>query len=168
MQCLVTTSKIKELAKGLPGETEESVKGLIGVWREKNKIEDLEQYPTIQELDLLRSTIRNANNKNNNVKMLEEALSPVFDSTLMSPVEELSQIDLVFDPKTRRDRITLIARLFSNEIDLAMKEITDSINNRLENSENEEEKIQLTNQLLELTRLSVIKKETPKGYLIKY
>jgi hypothetical protein len=47
MQCLVTTSKIKELAKGLPGETEESVKGLIGVWREKNKIEDLEKYPTI-------------------------------------------------------------------------------------------------------------------------
>jgi hypothetical protein len=95
--------------------------------------------------------------------MLEEALSPVFDSTLMSPVEELSQIDLVFDPKTRRDRITLIARLFSNEIDLAMKDITDSINNMLENSENEEEKIQLTNQLLELTRLSVIEKETPKG-----
>jgi hypothetical protein len=48
-----------------------------------------------------------------------------------------------------------------------MKDITDSINNMLENSENEEEKIQLTNQLLGLTRLSVIEKETPKGLFDK-
>ena len=36
--CLVTTKEIRDLAKKLQGETEESVKGLVALWQKENNI----------------------------------------------------------------------------------------------------------------------------------
>ena len=55
--CLVTTKEIRDLAKKLQGETEESVKGLVALWQKENN-KSIEEYPTAQELNEFRSTLR--------------------------------------------------------------------------------------------------------------
>ena len=91
-----------------------------------------------------------------------KALSSTFDTPRITSVEEQQKVDLLFDPKTRRDRVTLIARFFSNEVDSALQEITDSLKERIDNA-NGMEKEELQAELNSLDRFSVIKKHTPAG-----
>lgn len=62
---------------------------------------------------------------------LDEALSSSFNTPRITSVEEQQKVDLLFDPRTRRDRVTLIARFFSNEVDNALQEMTDSLKRKL-------------------------------------
>lgn len=101
--------------------------------------------------------------KNEVVTMVEEALPHSFDTPQVSSIESQAKVDLDFDPRTRRDRVTLIARLFSNEVDKALQEIKDSLNKRIENTTSETEKIQLQEELNSLNRFSAIKNYTPAG-----
>ena len=96
------------------------------------------------------------------VQMLDEALSSSFDTPKISSIEEQAKVDLDFDPRTRRDRVTLIARFFSNEVDKALQEINDSINKRTDTA-SDEERLQLQKELSSLDRFTVIKKYTPAG-----
>ena len=96
------------------------------------------------------------------VNMLDEALSSSFDAPKVSSIEEQAKVDLIFDPQTRRDRVSLIARFFSNEIDKATNEITESLKRRISEDSNSEDKFQLENQLANLSRFDVIKECTPK------
>ncbi len=57
MSCLITDPEIRELTKKLVGETIESVKGLIGIWQERNN-KSLDEYPTAKELNNLRIELR--------------------------------------------------------------------------------------------------------------
>ena len=155
--CLITTKEIRDLAKKLQGETEESVKGLVALWQKENN-KSIEEYPTAQELDDFRFKLRS----NNAVKMLDEALSSSFDTPKISSIEEQAKVDLDFDPRIRRDRVTLIARLFSNEVDKALQEINDSINKRMDTA-SDEERLQLQRELSSLDRFTAIKEYTPAG-----
>ena len=92
----------------------------------------------------------------------EERLSSSFDTPRVTSVEEQQKVDLLFDPKTRRDRVTLIARFFSNEVDDAFKEIADSLKERI-NDASGVEKEELQTELNSLDRFSVIKECTPAG-----
>lgn len=65
------------------------------------------------------------------VNMLDEALSSSFNTPKVSSLEAQAKVDLYFDPRTRRDRVTLIARLFSNEIDDILQEYEDSLRRRI-------------------------------------
>ena len=96
------------------------------------------------------------------VQMLDEVLSSSFDTHKISSIEEQAKVDLDFDPRTRRDRVTLIARFFSNEVDKALQEINDSINKRMDTA-SDEERLQLQNELSSLDRFTAIKKCTPAG-----
>lgn len=96
------------------------------------------------------------------VQMPEEALSSLFDTHKISSLEEQAKVDLDFDPRTRRDRVTLIARFFSNEVDKVLQEINDSINKRMDTA-SDEERLQLQNELSSLDRFTAIKKCTPAG-----
>lgn len=93
---------------------------------------------------------------------IKERLSSSFDTPRVTSVEEQQKVDLLFDPKTRRDRVTLIARLFSNEVDDALQEMTDSLKRRI-NDANGVEKEELQAELNSLDRFSAIKKYTPAG-----
>ena len=95
-------------------------------------------------------------------EQLDEALSSSFDTPNVTSVEEQQKVDLLFDPKTRRDRVTLIARLFSNEVDGASQEIADSLKRRIDDASGVE-KEELQAELNSLDRFSVIKKRTPAG-----
>lgn len=93
---------------------------------------------------------------------LDEALSSSFDTPRITSVEEQQKVDLLFDPKTRRDRVTLIARLFSNEVDDALQEIADSLKRRIDDASGVE-KEELQAELNSLDRFSAIKEYTPAG-----
>lgn len=92
----------------------------------------------------------------------EERLSSSFDTPRVTSVEEQQKVDLLFDPKTRRDRVTLIARFFSNEVDSALKEIADSLKERIDDASGVE-KEELQTELNSLDRFSAIKECTPAG-----
>lgn len=91
-----------------------------------------------------------------------DALSSSFDTPRITSVEEQQKVDLLFDPKTRRDRVTLIARFFSNEVDNALQEMTDSLKRRIDDASGAE-KEELQAELNSLDRFSAIKKYTPAG-----
>lgn len=93
---------------------------------------------------------------------IEERLSSSFDTPRITSVEEQQKVDLLFDPKTRRDRVTLIARFFSDEVDKALQEMTDSLKRRIDDASGVE-KEELQAELNSLDRFSVIKKYTPAG-----
>lgn len=92
----------------------------------------------------------------------EERLSNAFDTPRVTSVEEQQKVDLLFDPRTRRDRVTLIARFFSNEVDNALQEMTDSLKRRIDDASGVE-KEELQAELNSLDRFSAIKKYTPAG-----
>lgn len=93
---------------------------------------------------------------------IKERLSSSFDTPRITSVEEQQKVDLLFDPKTRRDRVTLIARFFSNEVDNALQEMTDSLKRRIDDASGAE-KEELQAELNSLDRFSAIKKYTPAG-----
>lgn len=155
--CLVTTEEIRYLTKELQDETEESVKGLVALWQKENN-KSIEEYPTVRELNNFRFKLRSANT----VEMLDEALSPSFGAPKVSSIEEQAKVDLDFDPRTRRDRVSLIARFFSNEVDKALQEMNDSLNKRMDTA-SDEERLQLQMELSSLNRFDTIKKYTPAG-----
>lgn len=104
------------------------------------------------------------NNSSKGVKeeVKDEALSSSFDTPRVTSVEEQQKVDLLFDPKTRRDRVTLIARFFSNGVDDALKEIADSLKERIDDASGVE-KEELQAELNSLDRFSAIKEYTPAG-----
>lgn len=93
---------------------------------------------------------------------LGETPSSSFDTPRVTSVEEQQKVDLLFDPKTRRDRVTLIARFFSNKVDDALKEIADSLKERIDDASGVE-KEELQTELNSLDRFSAIKEYTPAG-----
>ena len=176
MSCLIITPEIRELAKKFPNETEQSVLNLVGLWQEKNN-KSIEDVPMGYELQEFIKEIRKAtpskwaralaeilNSQSGEVKAttLDEALSSSFDTPRITSVEEQQKVDLLFDPRTRRDRVTLIARFFSNEVDNALQEMTDSLKRRIDDASGVE-KEELQAELNSLDRFSVIKKYTPAG-----
>lgn len=157
MSCLIITPEIRELAKKFPNETEQSVLNLVGLWQEKNN-KSIEDIPLGSELNDFIKELRSSEA----TEQLDEALSSSFDTPRITSVEEQQKVDLLFDPKTRRDRVTLIARFFSNEVDDALKEIADSLKERIDDASGVE-KEELQAELNSLDRFSAIKEYTPAG-----
>ena len=89
----------------------------------------------VSQARALAQILNESSRASETVQMLDEALSSSFDTPKISSIETQAKVDLLFDPKIRRDRVTLISRLFSNEIDDALQEYKDSINKRLKELE---------------------------------
>ena len=123
---------------------------------EKNQRADYDGYGLKLNSISMTSSVEKVEN------MLDEALSSSFNTPKISSIETQAKIDLLFDPRIRRDRVTLISRLFSNEVDKALQEIENSLRKRIE-TVSDEEKIQLQKELNSLDRIAVISKYTPAG-----
>lgn len=159
MSCVVITDKIREFASHFEDETPESIANVLGLWWEANP-ERMEELPLVTELGKFINELR----ANEATSALEEAISPSFEAQRVTTLKEQRAVDLVFDPRIRRDRVTLISRFFSNEVNLALKEKQDAINRRMmEETLNEGERDNLRNELYSLDRLQVIKELTPGG-----
>lgn len=111
---------------------------------------------------ILKAALSSTEEQSPKEEVKDGALSSSFDTPRVTSVEEQQKVDLLFDPKTRRDRVTLIARLFSNEVDDALKEIADSLKERI-NDASGVEREELQAELNSLDRFSIIKKYTPAG-----
>ena len=137
---------------------------LINELREKAKGKTLTDQFASTRVSQARALAEILNSQSGGVKAttIDEALSSSFDTPRVTSVEEQQKVDLLFDPKTRRDRVTLIARLFSNEVDDALQEIADSLRSRI-NDASGVEKEELQAELNSLDRFSAIKKYTPAG-----
>lgn len=98
--------------------------------------------------------------------MLDEAMKVEFDTPQISSLEEQQRVDLEFDPKTRRDRVTLISNFFSNEVSKAMQEIADNLNKMIGESTGTK-RIQLEKELQSLDRFDTIRRLTPAGIFLR-
>lgn len=152
MSCLIETPEIRKLAESTPGETIQSILGLVALWQERNN-KSIDEYPSIEELASFKSEIRSSS------KM---SIYP-FESPTISINEEQARVDLDFTPTKRRDRVSLMARLFSNEIDMALQEMNSILNERIERASSEEERDELIGEINGLNRFNVIEKITPAG-----
>lgn len=179
--CLIPTPKIKELATKFPNETVESVKNLVSLWQAKNN-KSIEDIPLVSELNDFIKKLRKEDpiaalpiNKYINTEGKDKGLlskqSPkeevkkintVFNTPRITSLETQQRVDLLFDPKTRRDRVSLIARFFSNEVSSLLKETTESLQRRIEDATGIA-KEELQDELNRLDRFSIIKEETPAG-----
>lgn len=82
----------------------------------------------------------------------------------IATLAEQKSVDLEFDPRTRRDRVTLISRLFSNEVDVALKEKQDELNIRMMMKNlTKSQRDDLRKELANLDRIHIIKQLTPGG-----
>lgn len=158
MSCVKVTDKIIEYASHFEGETPESIANVLGLWWEANP-KEVETLPLISELGRFISKLRGTNT------VQDSSLDTTsFETTPVATLAEQKAVDLVFDPRVRRDRVTLISRLFSNEIDAALKEKQDSINRRMmEEDLSESSREALRKELYSLDRFQVIKELTPAG-----
>ena len=94
----------------------------------------------------------------------KEVNTDAFETLPVSTLSEQKAVDLVFDPRIRRDRVTLISRLFSNEIDEVLRENKDTINRRMtEEQLTQIQREDLKKELYALDRLQILKKLTPGG-----
>ena len=125
MSCIVITKEIKELASNFPNETEQSIANLVGKWQET--IGKVEEYPSVRVLSDFIKEIRSEKKKEISAKL--------------NIAELLNKLNLVYDPQVKRDRVSLIARLFSNEV------------------------TRISEQTQEQDRFKIISEQTPKGIL---
>lgn len=87
-----------------------------------------------------------------------------FETIPVTTLAEQRAVDLEFDPQVRRDRVTLISRLFSNEVDAALKEQQDTIDRKMMEEElTDKQREDLRKELYSLDRFEVIRKLTPAG-----
>lgn len=86
-----------------------------------------------------------------------------FDTPQITSVEEQKEVDRVFDPIKRRNRVSLIARHFSRIVTKKLKEMKDSIDKRLMEDPDlsEKDKEDLRKELYKLSRWEVIKQLKP-------
>ena len=110
--------------------------------------------------EVLREALSTPNNTEVE-NMPNETLSSSFNTLKVTSIETQAKVDLLFDPRMRRDRVTLIARFFSDEIDLALKEESDDLNRKIREANNEDGE-QLRSELSALDRFTIIKKLTPR------
>lgn len=138
--------------------------------------------PQIEKGEAYQMEFEYIDDFNEALQMLDDALLPPaatqkeqvtldttsFETQRLTSLKAMKAVDLVTDPVTRRDRVTLISRWFSDEIDRILKEKEDTINRRMMEEElTEVQKNYLRKELRSLDRFKVIEEFTPGGIFIR-
>lgn len=159
---LPSDSEFREYVSSLRASSQEALQ-----WARQNPelIQELREKSAGKVL-----TDKFANTRVSQARALAEILSkdsssPSEDQQLpMASLEEIEAVERVFDPMMRRDRVSLIARFFSDEVSSALKEKQDIINKKMmEEQLTEAQKNQLRQELYSLDRFGIIKSLTPGG-----
>ena len=149
MGCIIITSKIKELAKNLPEESDRSVANLVGLWQQqKNK--SIEDIPSVEEL---KSFIKELRERKEKKLLLKKEIEEDTISTISS--DEQREMNLDFTPEVRRDRVSLIARLYSLQLDSILKETLETLNNRYNSATDDREKTIIKSKIKNLNRRNI-------------
>lgn len=110
-------------------------------------------------IDLLNDYIPLGNIQNQSKNIEQKEITQIEQKEQQPKIEQQRKVDLVFDPITRRNRITLINRLFSNGVDLKLKEEQENLQRRYEETNDP----QLAFKLKNLDRIDIIREKTPAG-----
>lgn len=166
MNCLIITPEIERLANKFPGEINDSIKNLVSLWQEKNK-KSMEEYPSEAELKEFIKEIRE--NSTKGIKdtkdftedSIEQNSNKAPSVPELSSIEKQRKVDLDFDPRIRRDRVTLISRLFTVKLNDIEKEEIESLKRRISEATGTA-KTQLQQFLNTFNRLTAVKSVTPR------
>lgn len=150
--CLIVTPEIRELARKLAGETPESTKTLVELWQQENQ-KSIDEYPDAKTLNEFRTKKRHPE---------QVVISEAFSSKVSS-VQEQNEVDRVFDPQVRRDRASLLARLFTDQWDAATAEYLKALDERIETAPNAVVRQELQQQRDTTDRFKVMSIYTPAG-----
>lgn len=87
-----------------------------------------------------------------------------FKTMPVATTAQQRDVDLAYDPIVRRDRVTMLSRLFSTEVDIALEREKEILENRImEENLSEFDRDALRSDLNSLTRASIISLLTPAG-----
>lgn len=88
---------------------------------------------------------------------------PEFEATpeVQSFAEDIAKVSQTFNPITRKNIVNKISRMFSNEVSSRLEEKKAELNRRIDAETDFIAKRELIDELKELSRFKVIKKETP-------
>lgn len=113
-----------------------------------------------------RDSIDSAEEAERNKKL---NIEDVIDDNIPLSIEDIDMVDTIFEPKTRRQRVSLIASLFSSEVDKALENHRNQLNALIDKATREgnvDELNQYKAQLEELSREKIIDTLTP-GQIFK-
>lgn len=168
---LDTQARHKEVSKlfdalkdEFPRDTFATINNAVGMWQSEQRTQT--EFPTANELKNFIIENRQSKDKVPELEKSDELESPVEDKSndtidAITSVETQQKVDLLFDPQVRRDRATLIARLFSNEVTSALKEMQESLMRRRAAATSQETIDELQEQLNMLDRYYVMSVITP-------
>ena len=155
--CLIVTPQIRELAKKFQGETVESIKGLISLWQDRNKLSS-EEMPSADILAQFMSSLR----KEKEMDKVIDSLTPSYDIDKIDSIPEVYKIDQDFDPQIRKDRVALISRMFSLIVDNYLQKKSQELNQLIGQSSGVRRE-ELEQELANLDRRTIIDELKPSG-----
>ena len=95
------------------------------------------------------------------VEQLIEQLTDFEAPQVQSFAEDIAKVNQTFNPITRKNIINKIGRMFSNEVTRLLEERKEELNRRINTESNIAVKRELIDDLKNLSRFEIIKRETP-------
>lgn len=135
-----TDSTVESLAAEI-NESPQITADLVGIWREVDIEKRENSYPSIGDLKLFRDNIRNTKRER------------VPKSGTLTP---LQRVDIDFTAEKRRDRSSLLSKLFSLEVDERLSNAREELQARIDNETDTSRKFELNESLSALDRRSII------------
>ena len=138
-----------------------------GVLIQSNSSEfNYKQVMKALELKKKGNTQSSVTSAENTTEKTSEEQTPIVVNAKASntPIVSLSEqnsIDLAFDPITRRNRVSYIARLFSDQIDKALNTEREALQARVQDA-SEEDRLALETELKRLDRITILDNLTPR------
>lgn len=138
-------------------------------WIDTGRITQEDYYMsnlTDETLNTTQPTIAETEEAERNKKL---NIEDVIDDNIPLSIEDIDMVDTIFEPKTRRQRVSLIASLFSFEVDKALENHRNQLNALIDKATREgniDELNQYKAQLEELSREKIIDTLTP-GQIFK-
>lgn len=169
MSCVIIDDTIKDYASKFPDKSVRVIANALGLWWEANQ-DKSDEFPSTDELNRFISSMRESSPE----AALDDVLAPEtngqnassFETQLLPVVSlaEIKAVELAYDPAMRRDRVSLVSRLFSNEVDLALEEAKAEIDRRMmEERLTDSQRNQLREELYSLDRIKIMQRLTPGG-----
>lgn len=142
MTCIPVTAEIEKLA-GEINESPQVTSDLVGLWREIDPKTRQDKNPDAKALRRFRDNVR----KTKGVKLSKS------NNLTLTP---LQKVDIDFTPEKRRDRSSLLSKLFSLEVDSRLKEARRDLKDRIAKETNSTRKFELQEALSQLDRKSIM------------
>lgn len=165
MSCIPVNDEIRKLASSV-NEDARIVSNLVGMWQEADPVNRENTYPSPSELSVFMKGLNEEEQRQASLKSLP-GNNPI-QRTIEAGEDYMQKADREFPAEVRRDRVLLISRLFSAQIDKAMEREAENMRKEIgREGISVEEKAELERQLSGLDRASVITRVGPASLFLE-